>query len=485
MGATELCPWCNSVISRDKFLEVEAKIREEEKRKLAAREELLRESLQAQFAATYEKQRQASERKMKAESDKAVAKIQAEKDAASKKLKEAEARELEIRKQARKEAEKDAAKQIEKQGEALQKAMVERDEIATKLKESEAHEREVRKQAKEEAAKAAAKELEKQSAVVMKVTAERDAATQKLKEANARESEIRKEAKAQVEKASAKELQKQREILEKDRDAAVLKKEAEFNREREALQNKVKTMERTLQNKTANQLGDGAEMDLHEVLLESFADTDDRITRVPKGRNGADLIHEVRYKGQSCGRIVIDCKNRQSWQDAYVSKLRDDQLAAGADHSILSSTVFPSGEKEMCLRSDVIVVNPARVVYIVHMLRRFLISTHVLGLSSKERHCKTDQLYKLIISDAYTRRFGDVVKVADDILQLDVEEQKTHSIVWRNRGALTKRMGSLLREIDTDVSSIIEGDGASRDGVATSPKLPPLTTSVAQRRDAV
>lgn len=69
-----------------------------------------------------------------------------------------------------------------------------------------------------------------------------------------------------------KELQKQREALEKDRDATVLKTQAEFNREREALQKKVNVMEQQLLKKTANQLGDGAEIDLYEALRETFRD---------------------------------------------------------------------------------------------------------------------------------------------------------------------------------------------------------------------
>ena len=52
----------------------------------------------------------------------------------------------------------------------------------------------------------------------------------------------------------------------------MLKTQAEFNREREALQKKVNVMEQQLLKKTANQLGDGAEIDLYEALRETFRD---------------------------------------------------------------------------------------------------------------------------------------------------------------------------------------------------------------------
>ncbi len=435
MEATELCPWCNSVISRDSFLEIEARIRTEEKKKLTTKEAIIRETLKNQFAADYEKRQQVIERKLKAESEITLTKLTAERDAAARRLKDAEGRELEIRKQAKAEADKSVAKELERRNRALEKAIV-----------------------------------------------ERDAANQSAKNAEAREAQIRKEVRLEAEKAALKERHKDRETLAKENDLALLKQKAESNRKLDALQKQLKIMERKVQNKTANQLGDGAEIDLYEALRESFPE--DRVTRVPKGQNGADLIHEVKYKGQSCGRIVIDSKNHQGWQYGFVSKLRDDQLAAGADHAILSSSAFPEGKKEMCVESDVIVISPARITYVVQLLRKSIISMYVQGLSLKEKADKTSRLYKLVTSDSYMRRFNEAVKVGEDILELDVAEQNAHRTVWRNRGALTKRMGNLLREIDTDVAAVIEG---SQDGNVDVPvqSKPPIVSKPVQRQEAI
>lgn len=111
---------------------------------------------------------------------------------------------------------------------------------------------------------------------------------------------------------------------------SLLKQEAKFNRERESLQRKMQLMDKQLQKKTVNELGDGAEIDLFEALRESFPG--DKITRIPKGRAGADILHEVLYKGESWGKIICDSKNCQGWQNAFVAKLRQDQVEAGAEH---------------------------------------------------------------------------------------------------------------------------------------------------------
>jgi hypothetical protein len=43
------------------------------------------------------------------------------------------------------------------------------------------------------------------------------------------------------------------------------------------------------------------------------------------------------------------------------------------------------------------------------------------------------------------------------MLELDVQEKKTHDTVWKKRGTLLTRQGNVLREIDTEISAVIEG----------------------------
>src|SRR3989442_15334599 len=82
---------------------------------------------------------------------------------------------------------------------------------------------------------------------------------------------------------------------------------------------------------------------------------DDQITRVPKGTAGADIIHVVKHNGKECGKIIYDSKNRKGWRDDYVTKLREDQIAAKAEHAILSACKFPAGAHQLEVREGVII----------------------------------------------------------------------------------------------------------------------------------
>src|SRR5204863_1629762 len=161
----------------------------------------------------------------------------------------------------------------------------------------------------------------------------------------------------EAERLRRKEIADVRQILQKDRDAALLKKDAEFARERDALQKKIVEMSRQVR-RTGGEVAEGGEIDLYDALRGAFPE--DLISRT-KGKTSGNLVHDIRYKGKSAGKILIDCRPRAAWQHAFVTKLRQDQSEVGADQAILATSMFPAGKKELFVDSGVIVVAPARV----------------------------------------------------------------------------------------------------------------------------
>ena len=135
-----------------------------------------------------------------------------------------------------------------------------------------------------------------------------------------------------------------------------------------------------------------------------------------------------------------------------MTKLRQDRLAANADHAILSSHVFPAGTRQLHIQDGVIVSNPARVVVLVELLRKHIVQSHTLRLSNEARGKKTTQLYEFINSDRCTQLLDRFETLADDMLALDVKEKTTHDATWKRRGELIRSVqrthGDLTSEID-------------------------------------
>ncbi len=412
----ERCPLCDTELSQVKFREIQVKLRDEARKKAGEIEQgklAARQELEQEFQKALEKEKQAAAKKATQEAEQQLKKLASERDQATNKLKEAQGRETEIR--------KEAALEVQKHKQAFEKKAKEQVDEQTK-----------------------------------KLASERDEIAKKLKDAETREATVRKQLQENAERQKQKELSEQRQALEKEKTSLLLKQQSEFNRERESLQKKMQSMKSQLEKKTANELGDGAEIDLFEELRGSFPD--DRITRIRKGQVGADILLEILYKGEVCGRIIVDSKNRQSWQNVFVSKLRQDKVEAGAEHAILATTVFPAGKKELCLDADIIVMSPARVPYIVQILRGAMVAMYIKGLSVKERSSKMLLLYNLITSESYVGKFSEATKLTKDMLDLEVQEKTAHDNVWKKRGSIVKRMQNVLREVETEVAAVIESE---------------------------
>jgi hypothetical protein len=270
--------------------------------------------------------------------------------------------------------------------------------------------------------------------------------------------------KKSFEEQRKKDLADARRIYEKDRQNALLKKEAEFAREREAMQKRIAEMSRRVK-KAGGEVGEGAELDLYEELRGAFPD--DNLVRV-KGKPGV-LLLDVRYKGKSAGKIIIDSTPRAAWQHAFVTKLRQAQTEIAADHAVLSTPVFPAGKRELFIESGVIVVAPARVRPMIEVLRKALIAMHVAKLSDAERADKLGRLFRFITSPSFKRKLGEASDLASEALEIDVQEKRAHDTVWKKRGTVLTRIRHILRDIDTDVSAIIEAKDESDEPPAPVP----------------
>jgi hypothetical protein len=126
-AATDQCPWCGTTIARARFIEIQTRIAEQERKKLAQE----RSRMQEELSETLQK----AEARIKQEADKKVAAKTAECEKATAKLKEQEARAVAVRKEAEKQTEIRVKAELETRMEALTN---ERDAAAAKVKQVDA-----------------------------------------------------------------------------------------------------------------------------------------------------------------------------------------------------------------------------------------------------------------------------------------------------------------------------------------------------------
>jgi hypothetical protein len=234
----------------------------------------------------------------------------------------------------------------------------------------------------------------------------------------------------------------------------MLKQDAENQKAALGLRTKVAELQRKLEDQ-ATRKPEVVDIDLFEQLKAEYGE--DRVLRLPKGEVGGDILFEVRYKGTICGRIIVDSRNRGNWQTSYAAKLRTDMVEQRAEHAILATLHFPRGAAELCSHDDVLLVHPARVVELVGILRQALVRMFQARLSSEQRADKKLRLYDHITSELFRRKLADTGKLAQQLLDLDVEEVKEHTRMWKVRGSLLKRLETVNSEVVGEINEIVDG----------------------------
>lgn len=476
--AGEVCPLCDQSIPADKLVEIqqrerlraqrqEAKLRADfNKDKAAALAEKSAEiesikqeaaSKAAAELAESKKREDAARAVVVAEASKA-AKIQLDKTEAEKKAADIQLKvqqDLAIKNAAlvtSKDAEIESVRQEKVKALALEQAESKKREAALKVEAVSQAEAAVKaKLTQAEADKKNAEE--KAKAIAEKAELEKKLAQELLESA-------KKESELLAEKNLKKELAEQREALEKASLTALQKEQSNEFAKRQKLEEQLAKVQRQLKDKTADELGEEAEFDLLDELKKNFKD--DSYTPIAKGLAGADLLQDVIHKGTICGRIVYDSKNRDSWRNSYVDKLKTDQLNADGDHAVLTTRKFPAGVNQLHVQDGVVVSHPARVVAMVTMLREQIIATHRLNTSNNLREVKTEELYKFINSERCNQIFENFLTLTDKLFEIDVDEKKNHERTWKKRGELlTQAHRAIELQLRGEIDRIIVEDVAS------------------------
>lgn len=122
------------------------------------------------------------------------------------------------------------------------------------------------------------------------------------------------------------------------------KKELEYQKQQEQMKKTIDELRRKSEQGSQQIQGDIQEDDLKAALVQNFPL--DTIQDVPTGIKGADLLQTVQDNfGGKAGIIVWESKNTQSWQDAWIMKLKEDALKVHGNILVLVSAVLPKDIK--------------------------------------------------------------------------------------------------------------------------------------------
>jgi hypothetical protein len=208
--------------------------------------------------------------------------------------------------------------------------------------------------------------------------------------------------------------------------------------------------------------GEVLELTLQEDLEAAFAL--DSIEEVRKGARGGDVIHRVMTRsGQLAGVLLWEAKRAKDWSPQWVTKLKEDMRAAGADVGILVS-VGPCYPKEweagtlFDLHEDIWVTSWSTAVQLATVLRSGLLDVHKQRVASAGKGEKMEAVYDYLTSSQFSNKLKAVYGAFHRMRQ-ELEAEKSQTLQrWARREKQLQSGVAELVGVAGDIQGLAQQD---------------------------
>lgn len=190
-------------------------------------------------------------------------------------------------------------------------------------------------------------------------------------------------------------------------------------------------------------VGEILELDLFEILSQAFPT--DQFERTRKGQGGADVLQTVRTpSGIVCGRILWETKRTKSWNSAWLAKLREDQRAAKADIAALVSETLPEHIRHFDQVESIWVSSIELGTAMASALRQGLMETARARAAAEGADAKKDLTYNYLTGSEFKQRVRGVLDPLVVLQQGLLTEKASTQRQWSLR---EKQLEKLMRSI--------------------------------------
>jgi hypothetical protein len=194
--------------------------------------------------------------------------------------------------------------------------------------------------------------------------------------------------------------------------------------------------------------GEVLETDLAEKLRETFPG--DEINRIPKGKNGADVLQIVRNnQGHQCGSILWEAKNTNAWTDRWLSKIQDDSTRCKAHIAVIMTRTLPKDIKNFGRIGTVWITNNSCFLGLALVLRSQLIQLAALKPLTFERDA--DALFNYLNGSEFLQRVETIAQSIGGLKSQLEREKETFNKVWAQREKLIESVTSNMTGICSDL----------------------------------
>jgi hypothetical protein len=198
-------------------------------------------------------------------------------------------------------------------------------------------------------------------------------------------------------------------------------------------------LRRKLQQGSQQTQGEVLELELEELLRAAFPF--DQIEPVPKGINGADLIHRVHNKhGHCCGTIVWESKRTKGWSDGWLQKLKDDLRLVKGGIAVIVSEALPKDIDNFGQMKGVWITSRSCALSLATALRCLLLEVSATRAAAICKNEKMEVLYSYLSGSEFRQRVEAIVESFIEMQQDLQEERRVAERRWSKREKQIQRV---------------------------------------------
>jgi hypothetical protein len=210
--------------------------------------------------------------------------------------------------------------------------------------------------------------------------------------------------------------------------------------------------------------GEVKELDMEDTLRGSFPY--DEIKEVPKGILGADILQIVKDTvGREFGTIVWECKRTKSFNEDWITKLKDDVIRSGGNFAILVTQVLPEGIHSFDFRNGVWICDFTSYLQLALVLRMNLFEIKRVEKLSEGKDQKMGMLYEYLSSDQFKNKIIAVVESYKMMSEQLEREKRAFTKIWSEREMQIRRMTDGTLSVLGDMQGIMGNSLPKIDGL--------------------
>ncbi len=277
----------------------------------------------------------------------------------------------------------------------------------------------------------------------------------------------------------------QKEIIEKGKEIALLRKEQDkfkksaiaqastifAQKERELYQTiqerdvqlnrfsgEVESLKKQLQQSQSELKGEVGELDLYLSLTEAFAS--DLFRRQKRGQSSGDIIQQIRVGGKSLDTLIIyDNKAANTVTKKDIEKAKKYQKIHGTNYVVIVSANLPKNTVPNGLygtREGILLVHPSIVTEVARQIRSGIIDVSKLSMGKEDQKSKQAKLYQYVMSSEFSMIIEDISSINEKLYSLQTKEEKDHSTLWKTRRDLYDQLVKSYNGFSSGIESITQ-----------------------------